>query len=65
MKIKKDMIIQEVIDAHPETIEVFMGYGVHCIGCANSLHETIEQGAKLHNIDLDEFLEDLNDYVYD
>ena len=56
MKIQKDMIIQKVIDEYPETIEVFMGYGVHCIGCANSLHETVEQGAELHGINLEEFL---------
>ncbi len=63
MKIRSDMIISEVIEKHPETIEVFMGYGVHCVGCANSLHETVAQGADLHGINLEEFLEDLNDFA--
>ncbi len=63
MKIKKDEIINDVIQRHPEVLEVFFDYGISCVGCANSYLETIEQGAKLHGIEIDELMEDLNDFV--
>jgi len=63
MKIKKDEIIHDVISRHPEVMEVFFDYGISCVGCVNSYMETIEEGAKLHGISLDELLEDLNEFI--
>jgi len=54
------MIIAGVVQAFPETIEVFMEYGIHCFGCGMSAHETIEQGVQVHGIDPDELVDDLN-----
>ena len=59
-KVTKDMTIQEVIKSYPEVLEVLLEYGVGCAGCALSEFESVEQGAELHGIDLEEFLEDLN-----
>lgn len=59
-KITKDMIIQDVVLEYPESMEVFFEYGIHCVGCGNSMFETVEEGAKLHGFDVDEFLDDLN-----
>lgn len=62
-KITSDMIILDVVAKYPETMEVFFEYGIHCVGCTMSQYETLEQGAALHGIDLDELLEDLNDFA--
>ena len=59
-KITKDMPIGEVVEKYPQTIEVFMKHGMHCLGCAVAHFENIEQGAKAHDIDLDKLIEDLN-----
>lgn len=59
-KITKDMTINEVIQKYPNTAVVFMEYGFHCIGCPASQSETLEQGAQLHQVDLQELLKDLN-----
>ncbi len=59
-KITKDMAIGEVVEKYPQTIEVFMKHGMHCLGCAAAHFENIEQGAQAHGIDLDKFMEDLN-----
>ena len=53
----------EVIQQHPETIEVFMGAGMGCIGCAAAHFENIEQAAMVHGLDLDALMEDLNGAV--
>lgn len=59
-EITKDMPIMEIVEKHPETIEVFMKKGLHCIGCAAARFETLEEGAVAHGIDADELVEALN-----
>ncbi len=62
--IRHDMIIRDVVATYPEVMEVMFEYGVHCVGCGYASFETLEQGAKLHRIDLQEFLEDLNEIAF-
>lgn len=59
-KITKDMTINGVISKYPKAAAVFMENGFHCIGCPASEEETVEQGAELHQVDLDKLLEELN-----
>ena len=58
--ITKDMGFGEVLQRFPQTAQVFSKYGMHCIGCAMSSFETIEQGALAHGIDVKKFVDDLN-----
>jgi len=59
-KITKDMTISDVARKYPKTAFVFMDYGLHCIGCPAAPDETLEEAAKLHNLDLEKLLADLN-----
>ena len=59
-KITKDMGIIDVLQAYPETIEVFQKYGFGCIGCAAARFENLEAGAKVHGIDIDEMVDEMN-----
>lgn len=63
-QIRHDMIIRDIVANYPSVIDVMYEYGVHCVGCGYSSFETLEQGAKLHRIDLQEFLEDLNEHCF-
>ena len=67
MKITKDMIVEDVLTGYPETLDVFVKQG-HCFGLlANPVARkslakliTIGQACKLHFIDVERLLEDLN-----
>jgi hybrid cluster-associated redox disulfide protein len=59
-KITKDMSIIEVVQNYPETLEVFASYGLGCIGCAAARFENLEAGAKVHGIDADKLVDELN-----
>lgn len=59
-KITKDMGLLEIVQNYPETLEVFQKYGLGCIGCAAARFENLEAGAKVHGIDPDKMVEDLN-----
>ncbi|MBU2561493.1 MAG: DUF1858 domain-containing protein [Nanoarchaeota archaeon] len=58
--VTKDMPISDIVMKYPETFEVFMKYGMHCIGCAAARFENLEQGCMAHGIDADKLVKDLN-----
>ena len=59
--ITKDMPIGDVVQNHPETIEVFLRHGLMCFGCAIARFENVEQGAAAHGINVDTLIKDLNE----
>ncbi len=64
--ITKDMMISEVIEKYPSTIETLLMTGVHCIGCHVSYFETLEQGMKGHGMadeEVDQVIEEMNNIV--
>ncbi|MFC1800756.1 DUF1858 domain-containing protein [Nanoarchaeota archaeon] len=65
-KITKDMTFAELLQKYPETAEILMKRGFHCIGCHMAATETIEQGAKAHGIsddDVDSMIKEMNELV--
>lgn len=64
--ITKDMNLGEVVFKYPEAAEVLTDYGLSCVGCFASSFDTIEQGAKIHQLDdeeLNEMIERINEVV--
>jgi len=59
-KITKDMSILDIVREYPETIEVFARNGLGCIGCAAARFENLEAGAKVHGMDADKLVQELN-----
>ena len=49
-KISGKEMIGEILDKNPETVEIFMKSGFHCLGCPMSRMETLEQGCKAHGM---------------
>jgi len=63
MKITKKTNIAELLNKFPQTAEVFVEYGLHCVGCMAANFDSIEQGATSHGIsdeDITSLVEDLN-----
>jgi hybrid cluster-associated redox disulfide protein len=61
MEITKDTIIEEVLKSHPDAIQVFMKYNLGCIACMGATQESIEQGARMHGIDPEPIVKELNE----
>lgn len=63
VRIKPNMTIAEIVERYPDTVDILIKYGFHCIGCALASYETIEQGAKAHGLsskDIKKLLTELN-----
>ena len=43
MTVTKDMYISDVLNMNQGTIPIFLQNGLHCLGCAMSSGETIEE----------------------
>lgn len=61
--ITKEMSIIEVVQQHPETVDVFRNFGMGCLGCAAARFENIEQGASAHGIDIEALISSLNQAI--
>ncbi len=59
-KITKDMSILDIVQQYPETLEVFARNGLGCIGCAAARFENLEAGAKVHGLNADQLVDELN-----
>ena len=65
-KIEKHTNIAELLFKHPETAEVLLIFGLHCVGCPASSADTIEAGAKLHGFtdsQVDELVTRINEVI--
>ena len=64
--ITKDMTIGEVVAKYPETAEIMLGYGLHCIGCHVNPYESIEGGAFGHGMSpetISQMVKEMNEAV--
>lgn len=64
--ISRDMKISDIVEQYPQVAELFMEYGLACVGCHISDLETIEEGATGHGMDeqtLDMMLRDANELI--
>lgn len=63
--LSKDMLLIDAFKTEGVNIEAMAdtlaNFGMHCLGCALSHGETIEQAAFAHGIDVDEMLTALNE----
>ncbi|MCI9566860.1 MAG: DUF1858 domain-containing protein [Lawsonibacter sp.] len=60
MTITKDTIIGDILKVAPQAAPIFMGIGMHCLGCPTSQGETVEQACKVHGVDVEALLDKVN-----
>ncbi len=62
-KVTKEMGILEIVQKHPEALPVFAKYGLGCIGCAAARFENLEAGAKVHGVDPEQMVAEINSLI--
>lgn len=58
--ITKDMTFHEVMSKSPEVTKVLGTFNLGCVSCMGAMHETLEQGAQAHGLDVEVLLTALN-----
>ncbi|KAF5047326.1 MAG: hypothetical protein K0Q47_1821 [Sedimentibacter sp.] len=62
-EVTKGMYIGEVLQMDRGLAEILMNAGMHCLGCPSSQMETIEEAAMVHGFNVDDLLNQLNNYL--
>jgi hybrid cluster-associated redox disulfide protein len=62
MKFNKDMVIGDILKAHPAAIKVIEKYfGQGCFTCPGMKMESVSFGAMMHNMDPEAIVKELNE----
>ena len=56
----KEMTVGQVLRLHPQTVQVFLELGMHCLGCPSSASESLEGAALTHGRNVEELVAQLN-----
>ncbi len=62
--INKTMSIGEIIQIFPDSVEIMMSHGLHCVGCHVASWESLEEGCRGHGMDdekIDNLVKEIND----
>ena len=61
MKVTKESIIGDVLDACPDTARFFFEIGMHCLGCPSARGECIADACMVHGTDADALVAKINE----
>lgn len=53
-------LIGEIVNKHPEAIEILLSIGMHCLGCPASQMESLEEACMVHGIPAEQVIEAIN-----
>lgn len=61
MKVTVDTIIGDILDFNAEAAApIFMGMGMHCLGCPSARGESVGQACEVHGVDANKIVDNLN-----
>ena len=60
MEVTEKTLIGEIVNKHPEAVEVLMSIGMHCLGCPASQAESLEEACMVHGMDPASVVEAIN-----
>ena len=60
MIVTGDDLMAEVVNLYPEVIDFLGQVGMHCVGCAASQMETVREACRVHGLDTNKVVRQLN-----
>ncbi len=63
LKVTKDTLIGEILDADRTTAPYFLEMGMHCLGCPSSTGESLEEACMVHGVPVEELISKLNNHL--
>ena len=58
--VNEETLIGEIVNEYPETIEILLGIGMHCLGCPASQMESLAEACLVHGFDVKPVVDALN-----
>ena len=61
--VNRKTLIGEIVNQWPETAEVLLGIGMHCLGCPASLGESLRDACMVHGVDAEAVVKEVNSKI--
>ncbi|MBR0463931.1 MAG: DUF1858 domain-containing protein [Clostridia bacterium] len=61
--VNEQTLVGQIVRNYPETIEILLGIGMHCLGCPASQAESLADACAVHGIDPAPVVEQLNQVI--
>ncbi len=61
--VNEKTLIGEIINQYPETAEVLLSIGMHCLGCPASHAESLEDACAVHGVSAGTVIKAINDKI--
>ncbi|MGP1419223.1 MAG: DUF1858 domain-containing protein [Sphaerochaetaceae bacterium] len=58
--VNEKTLIGEIVSQHPETVDILLEIGMHCLGCPASQAESLEDACAVHGLEAKPVLDALN-----
>jgi hybrid cluster-associated redox disulfide protein len=58
--ITKEMTLEDIIRQHPQTIPVFLKFGLDCQECQLASYKSVDHCAEFHDLDVEILIQELN-----
>ena len=58
--INENTLVGEIVNTYPESIEVLMSKGMHCLGCPASQAESINDACLVHGLNPNDVISAVN-----
>ena len=62
IEVDENTVIGDVLRANRFSARIFMEFGMSCLGCGHTAHETIAEACAVHDVNTDELVAQLNDF---
>ena len=62
-KVTKNTTMGELLQHDPDTAQILLQYGMHCVGCPSHANETLEEACAVHGIPCEELITMLQRYL--
>ena len=58
--ITADTLIGEIVNEYPETVDLLLSIGMHCLGCPASQAEALRDACAVHGLEAEPVVDALN-----
>ena len=55
-----ETLVGEVVTRYPDTVEILISIGMHCLGCPASRSESLQDAAAVHGIPAEQVIDAIN-----
>jgi Domain of unknown function (DUF1858). len=58
-----ETLVGEIVSKYPESVEILLSIGMHCLGCPASRAESLADACAVHGMAVDEVVEAINNKI--